>query len=77
MVPAHTLLHVSCPLICRLLLLLWDRYASSYLEVGCTVSCDTKLTHADPVVLGQTMSYATIIAALLNGEPFDEHIGTR
>jgi hypothetical protein len=41
------------------------------------VSSDTKLTHADPVVLGQTMSYATILAALINGEPFEEHIGTR
>jgi hypothetical protein len=45
--------------------------------VGRTVSLDSKLTHADPVVLGQTMSYATILAALINGEPFDEHMGTR
>jgi hypothetical protein len=29
------------------------------------------------VVLGQTMSYATILAALINGEAFDEDIGTR
>ncbi|WIA18991.1 hypothetical protein OEZ85_003658 [Tetradesmus obliquus] len=53
------------------------RYASSYLEVGRTVSADTQLTHADPVMRGQTLSFATIVAAIINGEPFDEHIGTR
>lgn len=53
------------------------RYASSYLELGRTVSADTQLTHADPVMRGQTLSFATIVAAIINGEPFDEHIGTR
>lgn len=53
------------------------RYAPSYIDVGHTVASNAALTHADPVILGQTKSFATIISALINGEKLDENLGYR
>lgn len=45
--------------------------------MGRAVSSNAKLTHVDPVVLGQTLSWATLVAAVIKGEAFDEGIGMR
>lgn len=41
------------------------RYASDLGQVGVTSMRDTRLTHTDAVVAGQSMSFALLVAALI------------
>lgn len=53
------------------------RYAASLGDVARLGMANARLTHLDPVVAGQSMSFAVLVAACIQGEPIDADLGMK
>ncbi|KAI7836044.1 hypothetical protein COHA_010075 [Chlorella ohadii] len=53
------------------------RYAGSLGDTARLSMENVRLTHADPVVAGQSMSFAILVAALIQGEPINADLGMK
>ncbi|PSC74197.1 ADP-ribosylglycohydrolase [Micractinium conductrix] len=53
------------------------RYAGSLGEAAAHALANVRVTHLDPVVTGQSMSFALLVAAMIQGEPIDADLGLK
>eukprot|EP00887_Chlorella_sp_A99_P007733 scaffold20.g7733.t1 len=53
------------------------RYSARLGEAASVSMANARLTHLDPVITGQAMSFCILVAALIQGERLDADLGTR